>query len=329
MKDKILIVGEGVICPSTFDLLQKELKIIKITPHELTVKAIDFNEVIAIWIHFDTFLDRNWLKKISQVPFLISTTTGLTHISRDIQEYYGKNLISLRGQTDLLLKVTSTAEHAWLFLMLWNSRLESALLKVKNGIWSREKLFRKQQIAGKTLGIIGYGRLGKIFAKFGQAFNMKILVYEIEQKAILDAKESNYEIVESVNDLFVKSDVVSIHASYSVGDSPIITDKVLSSINKPFLLINTARAGLVCESSIIQEITNRPYLHYYSDVLKFEEEGNSLESSNLWQLFKSTNRIRITPHIGGANLEAALICEQALVRIFFKKLKTFRESEPN
>ena len=112
-----------------------------------------------------------------------------------------------------------------------------------------------------------------------------------------------------------------MHASYSVGEKPIITKEILSLINKSMLLVNTARAGLVDEQSIIEEITQRPYLQYYTDVLSCEENGTSLLNSNLWKFSTLSERIKITPHIGGANLEAATLCESELLIEFLKRIQ--------
>ena len=319
-KSKVLLVGEAVLHPSILNLAKDRIDFIEIIPSELTQKLIEIEGISALWIHFDTFLDANFLEKIKKIPFLVSTTTGLTHIAKEIQDFYGPNLISLQNRTDFLSRISSTAEHAWLLIMLWQNNLYVSLDSVKNGYWNRRDFFRVQQLAGKTLGIIGFGRLGKILAKYGASFSMNILIYEKEEKAISQAKNQNLKVVKSINELIAKSDIVSIHASYTSDQSPIITQNALSAITKPILLVNTARGGLVDEDAIIQEIKMQPYLHYYTDVLKHEEDGSRLENSNLWKFSINNERIKITPHIGGANHEAAFLCEKELLEILIKKL---------
>ena len=94
MKPKILIVGNAVVGSDILDLLGKQLELIKIDSSELLSNATNLNDVSALWIHFDTFLDKSFLNKISHIPYLISTTTGLTHISKEVQDHYGTKLIS-------------------------------------------------------------------------------------------------------------------------------------------------------------------------------------------------------------------------------------------
>jgi len=320
LKPKILIVGNAVVGSNILDLLGKQLELIKIDSSELLSNATNLKDVSALWIHFDTFLDKSFLNKISHIPYLISTTTGLTHISKEIQDHYGTNLISLRNRISLLSKVTSTAEHAWSLIMHWNNNISEAFDSVEKGNWERKNFFRHQQLSGRTLSVIGFGRLGKMVANFGVAFKMNVLIYEIESEAIKQAENSNFKIVKSLGDLFTDSDIVSINASYNVGDKPIITKEVLSSIKKSMLLVNTARAGLVNEQSIIEEINCRPFLHYYTDVLSCEENGTNLQNSEIWKISIQSERIKITPHLGGANLEAAMLCESELLNEFLKRI---------
>lgn len=321
MKNKILIIGNALTNSGVLKVIEEKFEVIKIDSSDKLKALTELKDVLALWVHVDTFLDKSFLAKISHIPYLISTTTGLTHLSKEIQDHFGANLISLRGRGEFLSKITSTAEHAWLLIMLWNNNVFKSLDSVSNGNWVRSDFFRDNQLAGKTLGIIGFGRIGKILAQYALAFRMNVLVYEIKYDAIAQAKSLNCKIVKSIEELFTLCNVVSINASYSVGDLPIITKETLNFLSKSFLLVNTSRAGLVDEKSIIQEIQNRPYLHYYTDVLSCEENGTGVQDSDLWKFSTISDRIKITPHIGGANLEAAELCENELLSDFLKRIE--------
>ena len=91
-------------------------------------------------------------------------------------------------------------------------------------------------------------------------------------------------------------------------------------ITKPLLLVNTARAGLVDEKAIIDEIIKRDLLRYFTDVLAVEESGESVDESELWKASIGTDRIVITPHVGGANREAMDKCEKFLFEQLINKL---------
>jgi lactate dehydrogenase-like 2-hydroxyacid dehydrogenase len=137
---------------------------------------------------------------------------------------------------------------------------------------------------------------------------------------ILAAKENDFEVVDSINELFLKSDIISIHASFDKGSVPIVTKEILSLVSKPMLLVNTARGGLVDEEAVIKQVKANPQLYYSADVLMFEDDGGELQDSKLWKFSLTEERIRISPHIGGANLEAAFLCERELLEVLLDKL---------
>ena len=214
--------------------------------------------------------------------------------------------------------VSSTAELAWMFVMLSNNDIEKAFLSVKSGSWSRQTNLRTRQLRSLTLGIVGYGRLGKMVANFASTFKMKVLIYDIDLNKIQAATADGFTCVTSIEDMLQECDVLTIHASVGPGSKKLITENNLSLINKPLVLINTARASLVDEDAISKEIDSRPFLNYYTDVLSFEEDGTNLNSSELWKKSLTSERIRITPHIGGANKEAIEICENELLNVLIK-----------
>ena len=249
---------------------------------------------------------------------MITTTTGLTHIDKEIIKLYGDKLIRLQSDSRALSQVSSTAELAWLFIMLSNNHVYKAFQSVKAGSWSRQTNLRDQQLGSLTLGIVGYGRLGKMVANFARSFKMKVLIYDIDPDKTRIATTDGLVCVNSVEDMLQKCDVLSLHASVLEGSKKLITENNLSLINKPLALINTARARLVDEDAILREIDKRPFLNYYTDVLDFEENGTGLSSSELWIKSLVSDRIHITPHVGGANKEAIEICENELLNTLVK-----------
>jgi D-3-phosphoglycerate dehydrogenase len=316
LKNRIVIVGNAVANENLLENISKNYILEKLSPVDFKQNSIIYMDTIALWIHFDTYLDSRQLKKIHEIPFLISTTTGLTHISSSIQAHFKNNLISLKGHTNFLRNISATAEHAWSLVMLSNNRLEDGIKSVQRGDWERQKYIRKRQISTQTLGIIGFGRLGKMVAEYGRAFNMKVLIHDINKNACQEAVNLGFSLVDSVQDLLINSDIVSLHANFDSNAERILSSRELNLINKPTALINTSRAGLVDEIAIIKEIENKPYLQYLTDVMAFEEDGGEITDSKLWKKSLETNRIVITPHIGGANKEAMNLCEEELYKIF-------------
>ena len=318
LKKRIIVVGNSVVNINIKSLLQKNFQITEVSPYDLKVHIKQNLDIFALWIHFDTFLSADYVDFLKKIPYLITTTTGLTHIDKEIVKLYGDKLIRLQSDSRALSQVSSTAELAWLFIMLSNNHVYKALHSVKDGSWSRQTNLRDQQLSSLTLGIVGYGRLGKMVANFARSFKMKVLIYDIDPDKTRIATADGFVCVNSVEDMLQKCDVLSLHASVLDGSKKIITENNLSLINKPLALINTARASLVDEDAILREIDKRPFLNYYTDVLDFEENGTDLSSSELWIKSLVSERIHITPHIGGANKEAIEICENELLNTLIK-----------
>ena len=318
LKKRIILVGNSVVNNNTKSLLQINFQITEVSAHDLKDHIKQNLDIFALWIHFDTFLSSDYIDFLKKIPYLITTTTGLTHIDKEIIKLYGDKLIRLQSDSRALSQVSSTAELAWLFIMLSNNHVYKAFQSVKAGSWSRQTNLRDQQLSSLTLGIVGYGRLGKMVANFARSFKMKVLIYDIDPDKTRIATTDGLVCVNSVEDMLQKCDVLSLHASVLEGSKKLITENNLSLINKRLTLINTARARLVDEDAILREIDKRPFLNYYTDVLDFEENGTDLSSSELWIKSLVSDRIHITPHVGGANNEAIEICENELLNTLIK-----------
>lgn len=318
LKKRIIIVGNSVVDINTKSFLQENFQAIEVSPNNLKYSIQQNLDIFAVWIHFDTFLSAEYIDSLRKIPYLITTTTGLTHIDEEIIKMYGDKLIRLQSDSRALSQVSSTAELAWLFIMLSNNHVYKAFQSVKAGDWGRQTNLRERQLSSLTLGIVGYGRLGKMVANFARSFKMNVLIYDIDPVKTKIATTDGLVCVNSVEDMLQTCDVLSLHASVLEGSRKLITEDNLSLINKPLALINTARARLVDEDAILREIENRPFLNYYTDVLDFEENGTNLSSSELWIKSLVSERIHITPHIGGANKEAIKICENELLNTLIK-----------
>ncbi len=321
MKKRIILVGNSVINTNTKSLLQENFQISQVAPKDLKEYIKQNLDIFALWIHFDTYLSEDYIDFLKKIPYLITTTTGLTHINKEIIKMYGDNLIRLRSDSFALSQVSSTAELAWLFIMLSNNHVDKAFQSVNSGSWNRQTNLREQQLSSLTIGIVGYGRLGKMVANFARSFKMKVLIHDIDPDKTRLATTDGFTCASSVEDMLQDCDVMSLHANVLEESQKLITKTNLSLLTKPLSLINTARASLVDEDAILSEISKRPFLNYYTDVLEFEENGTDLSSSKLWIKSLESDRIYITPHIGGANKEAIEICENELLNSLIKLSK--------
>ena len=203
------------------------------------------------------------------------------------------------------------------------NNLKLSIDSVKAGDWNRLIDVRENQLRSLVLGVIGYGRLGKIVAQYGKSFNMKVIVNDVDKTAKDDARIDGFEVASEIKEMLRICDIVSIQADLNDNSDTIINKSNLSMITRPLLLVNTARAGLVDEKAIIDEIIKRDLLRYFTDVIAVEESGESVDKSELWKASIGTDRIVITPHVGGANREAMDKCEKFLFDQLINKISYF------
>src|SRR6185312_7830256 len=109
---------------------------------------------------------------------IVTATTGLDHIDLDEAKRRNIAVLSLRGETEFLESVTATAEHTWALLLALVRKVGPAFDHVRRGDWQRDS-FVGRTLSGRTLGIVGYGRLGRMVARYGQAFGMNVLVNDV------------------------------------------------------------------------------------------------------------------------------------------------------
>ena len=314
----MLLVGNAVSNPETIKTVKFFFDVTIITPEKLGIFLKKQGNIDVLWIHFDTYLDESYIDLLMRVRFIISTTTGTTHICKQIQQKFGDNLLTLKRQK-FLKTISSVAELTWSFVMYSNINIQEAIDSVSKCEWDRQSHLRATQLRSKKLGIVGYGRLGKMVARMAKGFSMDVIVHDKKITTNLFAKFKGFKVATSLEKLVHQCDILSIHADYVLGQEPILNSKILSGIKQPLVIINTARAGLVDEFEILELMKSGKDLRYFSDVLDFEEKNSRLIDSKLWRHSLNTKKIVITPHMGGANLEAIYLCEKNLLTRILNK----------
>jgi len=268
-----------------------------------------FREFQIVWIHVETVILKEDLKFLNNKSILATTSTGTTHIANEVISFLGPRFISLKSEKELLSTITSTAELAFTFILMGLTNLQRATNDVKNGNWNRVENVRPKQVASTQIGIIGYGRLGKMVSSYGKSICAKVLVWDIEESARAEAISDGFQITSSLSELLSSCDAVSIHADTRSGEEPIITKETLARSRSGLVLVNTSRGLVVDEESVLWGLNNGLLNFYFADVLECEDLGQPITSSKLWKSSLKDSRIVITPHIGGASKDAIEKCE--------------------
>ncbi len=258
----------------------------RLTKQELT-KEIENIDVLVCRI--ETQVDKTVLDAAKKLKIIGSATTGLNHIDVEYAKQKGVKIINLSGT-----HTTSTAEYTFSLILTLAKRIPWAFESLRNGKWERHKFFG-HTLHGKTLGIIGYGKIGRQVAEFAKAFGMNIIAFDPY------VKSADIRLV-SLEDLLKESDVVTIHAMLTKETENLIGEEQFKLMKKDAILVNAARGQIVNSAALINALKNGLILGAAQDV--FTEEPLP-PTDQLIKYAKDHNNLLITPHIAATTYEAS------------------------
>jgi len=240
-------------------------------------------------------LDEEVLKD-SNVKVINTVSTGLNHIDIDYCKENNIDVWSLKEDYELINDLPSTSELAFGLMMSLLRFIPTSFHSVKDGNWDYEP-YVGHQIKGKTIGVIGYGRLGKIMCDLFYGWGVKLLASDPYER-ITTARGV------PLSELLDKSDVVFLHTHVTEETRGMVDEEFLSYMKEGSYLINTARGELVDEEAIIESIKCGHLKGYGTDVIK-DEFGNRPNSKLVEFSINPNNNVIITPHIGGMTIEGS------------------------
>ncbi|HEY5656371.1 MAG TPA: NAD(P)-dependent oxidoreductase [Myxococcota bacterium] len=235
------------------------------------------------------------LERMPALELLITATTGADHIDAQVLERRGIPLLTLAGQRDFLRDITPAAEHSWLLLMACARRLRAAIHHVEAGGWDRQA-FPGLMLRGRSLGVVGCGRIGTWMSRYARAFGMRVHGYD----PYLDVDADDFEAAD-LDAIFAENDFVSIHVPYNDETHEMITAAQLRRMRSPSVLINTSRGAIVSEADLLAGLEAGRPSFLGVDVLTGEPD---VEKSAIWGYARDHDNVIITPHIGGFSPDA-------------------------
>lgn len=259
-------------------------------------------------------LTKELIEKAPRLKAIATPSTGLDHIDIQAVEMRGIAVLGLKDDRELLDRITSTAELAWSLILSCSRRIPEAFEAVRKGIWGRD-LYRGHQIAYKTLGILGCGRLGTIMAQYGRAFRMKIIGHDVRPVTLPGIEMVSFE------ELVQKADILTIHIHLTPENRKLINWDVLNRMKPGAILINTSRGAIIDEGALLEALKSGT-LTAGVDVID-GEWGEEIGRHPLVEYARSHENLIITPHVGGVTYEAQEMAygaaAQKLVTFFSKK----------
>jgi len=259
--------------------------------------------------------DRKRLTRLKSLELIALAATGTNNVDLEAASRLGIAVTNVSGYS-----TESVVQWTFAFLLALVGNLLQFNEAAHNGRWSRSPFFTLpdfsfSEIDGKTLGIVGYGRIGKRVARRARAFGMKVLVARIPGR-VYSASEKKGRV--SLSELLRRSDFVSLHAPLSSQTEKLINSKAIRQMKRGAFLINMARGGLVEEKALFEALRSGRLAGAAADVLSEEPP-----SKNHPLLNKKIQNLILTPHIAWASREA----RARLIREIACNVKAFQEGK--
>ena len=253
-------------------------------------------------------IDATFLDAATNLKFIARVGAGLESIDLD---YAAKKNVELFSAPEG--NRNAVAEHTLGMLLSLFNKLNIADAQVKNGRWLREAN-RGVELDGLTVGLIGYGNMGKAFAKKLRGFNVEVICYDIKE----DIDDSNAEQVD-LETLFAKTDVLSLHTPWTALTNKMVDTEFINKFKKPFWLLNTARGKSVVTKDLVKALKTKKILGAGLDVLEYEKlsfEKLFAEDKEMPQEFKdllTLENVILSPHVAGWTLQSKEKLAQTIV----------------
>ena len=243
-------------------------------------------------------IDRTFLDRAKDLKFIGRVGAGLENIDVDYAEAKGIKLIAApEGNRN------AVGEHALGMILALMNRLKAADLEIRKGLWRREEN-RGVELEGKTVGIIGYGNMGKAFARKLKGFDCEVLCYDIKENV---GDENATQA--SLETLFDKTQVLSLHTPQTPLTIGMVDARFIDSFRNDFYLINTARGSAVKTEDLMDALDRGKILGACLDVLEYEKASfeNFFSDQSLPEAFQrliSSDRVLLSPHVAGWTVES-------------------------
>lgn len=255
-------------------------------------------------------IDADFLAKATNLKFIGRVGAGLENIDCEFAEQQGIQLISApEGNRN------AVGEHALGMLLSLMNKLNKADREVRNGKWLREAN-RGVELDGQTVGIIGYGNMGKAFAKKLRGFDVEVLCYDLKDN-IADENATQVSLAE----LQKRATVLSLHTPQTPLTMNMVNSDFIAAFQQPFWFINTARGKSVVTEDLVAALQSGKVLGAGLDVLEYEKSSfenlfNDTQMPAAFTYLIEAENVLLSPHVAGWTVESKEKLTQTIVDKF-------------
>ncbi|CEN38308.1 2-hydroxyacid dehydrogenase [Capnocytophaga cynodegmi] len=261
-------------------------------------------------------IDKNFIQKATNLKFIGRVGAGLENIDCEFADSKGIMLISSpEGNRN------AVGEHTLGMLLALLNKFKKANKEIEQGKWLREEN-RGWELDYKTVGIIGYGNMGKSFAKKLRGFDCKVICYDIKPNV---GDENATQV--SLEEFFSQAEVVSLHTPQTPLTMNMVNTDFINKFSNPFWLLNTARGKSVVTDDLVKALKSGKILGAGLDVLEYEKSSfeDFFTDDNLPEAFRyllESDNVILTPHIAGWTMESKEKLAQVIVDKIIENFKT-------
>ena len=257
----------------------------------------------------DIFLGEDYFSRYKNLKAVGTPSTGINHL--DMTYLNGRDITvkCLLDNRDVLENIHASAEFTWLHVMNAFRRFIPAVNNIDG--WredDNERFLRSNELAGKTIGIVGMGRIGRKLARYAEAFNMNIEYYDPY------VEKNEYKRVFSLTNLR-NVDILCISCYLTSETEGLIGNGILDDFKENLIVVNTSR-GETVDEDYIYDLVTRNKIFYSCDVLSNEQDIEILRKSKLFNLKR--DNIVITPHVAGATIESQTKALRGILELCIK-----------
>lgn len=246
------------------------------------------------------------------LQWIVSPTTGVDHLDLAYFSDAGVNVICLRGRTEFLDYIHATAEHTLALVLALIRQVPPAVQDVFAGRWNRYP-FKGRELYGKTVLILGYGRIGRQVHTLYSAFGCRVFAFDSLPNRV--PAEIRCDLSEGLS----QADLLSIHVSLDDSTRHLVNHEFLDKLKPGAWLVNTSRGEVVDQAAVLARIQNGCLSGVALDVL--QGEPNPLDDPALRATINACSpRLLITPHIAGFTEESLEVVEKYVTELLLSAL---------
>ncbi|MDV5227695.1 MULTISPECIES: 2-hydroxyacid dehydrogenase [Providencia] len=246
------------------------------------------------------------IDKLPKLKYIGVLRGGIENINKEYAESKGIKVMNTPGRN-----ARSVAEFTVGMMLAETRNIARAHDALKDKYWRKDFVNADviPEIGGKTIGLVGFGHIAQLVAKFLKGFDANVLFYDKYVDHV-----DGYTKVDSLEDLLKVADIISLHARLSPETQNLINEKHFKLMKPTAVIINTARSGLINEHDLLQALKEKRIMGAAIDT--FDDEPLKEESE-----FYLLDNVTITPHMAGSTLDAFSNTPKLFAEIFLKQQK--------